>query len=1047
MQIEKDGTELDHNLYSRQIGAFGVEAMVKLIKLRVLVTGMNGLGIESAKNLILAGPKAVSLWDPTKVTDADYEFNYYLKPEHINSGLNRAESVAKPMAELNSYVDVNVLDLPNFDDLSDPKILDNFDLVILCDMQPLHKVKKLNQVLRDMGKGLICAGTVGLLGYVIVDFGDNHKVFDKNGEQNKQVLISSIDEEGCVTTQEDKRHDFEEGDLVKFTEVIGMEGVNNTVFKITKVPTPFTFIIDELKGANFGNYERNGIAEEVKELIIVSHKPIETVLEVNGDNMIDCDFDFENPDRVPLLRTTLHLLWQYVSQNGVPEFFDMEKFNLLAESLVEASKTEDQSISKEGWDKYLNSDLPKFIFSLARGTYSPVSSFYGGIVAQEAVKYTGKFTPLNQLFIHEFYTTCFKHIGFNAVYANKESLNDNVERRYLSQVALMGKNLHNQIRTTNTFLVGAGALGCEYLKMFALMGMATDEHGSIVVTDDDTIEISNLNRQFLFRTTHIGKSKSVTASHVAKEMNPALNVKAMQERVSADTEHIFTDKFWDQLNFIVNAVDNIKAREYVDKKAVFHLKQLFESGTLGTKCNSQMIIPDKTESYSDSQDPQEKGIAMCTLRSFPYLIDHTIEWARSKFFDLFVQTSKFLKDMFENPEKKVEDLDAEIKNNISGLVDLYENLKYFLPLVKNPTVDEALRFARSLYQEFFDDKIAELLALFPADYRDKDGNLFWKSPKRPPVPLCFDMSNQDHVRYIQSTLNILNQIFKHKGLLLNENNIIEGLKDLKISKKKISIKTEDRDRIVNEKAQTNNQIDEAAIKALVKEFYQVAKKTEKMAFEEIDFEKDKDENGHIDFITYFANFRAINYSIPEAPRHKIKMIAGKIVPAIATTTAMVIGAVGIDIYKYYLQVPIEQSRNFFSNLAINIYMFSEPIPPKVNKDKDYDEILLGPMVTVPKNWSTWTRIDIKGGLTLEDFMKLIKDNYGFNVSSIMSGPLTLMNTYLKPIDYRLKMKIEDILDEEGKKKYPGKLYEQLYIAGETDDMTDVFAPYVKYHLE
>jgi ubiquitin-activating enzyme E1 len=48
-------------------------------------------------------------------------------------------------------------------------------------------------------------------------------------------------------------------------------------------------------------------------------------------------------------------------------------------------------------------------------------------------------------------------------------------------------------------MVGAGALGCEYLKLFALMGLGCDKSGKITVTDDDTIEKSNLNRQFLFR--------------------------------------------------------------------------------------------------------------------------------------------------------------------------------------------------------------------------------------------------------------------------------------------------------------------------------------------------------------------------------------------------------------------------------------------------------------------------------------------------------------------------------------------------------------------
>ena len=66
----------------------------------------------------------------------------------------------------------------------------------------------------------------------------------------------------------------------------------------------------------------------------------------------------------------------------------------------------------------------------------------------------------------------------------------------------------------------------------------------------------------------------------------------------------------------------------------------------------------------------------------------------------------------------------------------------------------------------------------------------------------------------------------------------------------------------------------------------------------IEFEKDDDTNFHIDFISAVANLRARNYSIEEVPRHKVKMIAGKIIPAIATATAMIVGAVGFEIYKF-----------------------------------------------------------------------------------------------------------------------------------------------------
>jgi len=68
-------------------------------------------------------------------------------------------------------------------------------------------------------------------------------------------------------------------------------------------------------------------------------------------------------------------------------------------------------------------------------------------------------------------------------------------------------------------------------------------------------------------------------------MNPEFNVQAYTNLVAPQTEGLFNDKFWESKDFIVNAVDNIKARLYVDSKCVWYEKPLLESGTLGTKAN------------------------------------------------------------------------------------------------------------------------------------------------------------------------------------------------------------------------------------------------------------------------------------------------------------------------------------------------------------------------------------------------------------------------------------------------------------------------------
>ena len=92
--------------------------------------------------------------------------------------------------------------------------------------------------------------------------------------------------------------------------------------------------------------------------------------------------------------------------------------------------------------------------------------------------------------------------------------------------------------------------------------------GSTVVTDMDTIERSNLNRQFLFREKDIGKFKSEAAVAAISSSRPRIGkrVKALTKRVAKDTENILNDKFWGEIDVVANALDNVEARKYVDFK-------------------------------------------------------------------------------------------------------------------------------------------------------------------------------------------------------------------------------------------------------------------------------------------------------------------------------------------------------------------------------------------------------------------------------------------------------------------------------------------------
>ena len=137
---------------------------------------------------------------------------------------------------------------------------------------------------------------------------------------------------------------------------------------------------------------------------------------------------------------------------------------------------------------------------------------------------------------------------------------NDVNDRFRDQKVIFGDEAVEKMRHMKLFMVGSGALGCEYLKQFALMGVSSAGDGSLIVTDDDTIEISNLNRQFLFRKHHVSKSKAEIACGVAKTINKDIKAVAMKYRVGPDTENLFTDVFWDSLDCVFGAVDNVKAR-------------------------------------------------------------------------------------------------------------------------------------------------------------------------------------------------------------------------------------------------------------------------------------------------------------------------------------------------------------------------------------------------------------------------------------------------------------------------------------------------------
>lgn len=215
-----------------------------------------------------------------------------------------------------------------------------------------------------------------------------------------------------------------------------------------------------------------------------------------------------------------------------------------------------------------------------------------------------------------------------------------------------------------------------------------------------------------------------------------------------------------------------------------------------------------------------------------------------------------------------------------------------------------------------------------------------------------------------------------------------------------------------------------------------------------DFEKDDDTNFHIDFINAAANLRARNYKIPECDRQKTKMIAGKIIPAIATTTAMITGAVTSEIYKFVQgKNKLDDFKNSFINLALPLFVFTEPDCPKKNASKDYDPIMMGPIKAIPENWTIWDTNEKKGPFTVQQLIDSFKESHNINITLVSAGKVCIYNQYLPGNKHapRLERKIEEIYSEISEEKIPeGRFWLPLEFGGETADGDDFSMPTTKY---
>lgn len=364
---------------------------------------------------------------------------------------------------------------------------------------------------------------------------------------------------------------------------------------------------------------------------------------------------------------------------------------------------------------------------------------------------------------------------------------------------IIGQERLAAIQKAKLLIVGAGGIGCELLKNLVLTGFE-----NIEVVDLDTIDVSNLNRQFLFRRAHVDRPKAEVAAEAVKQFRPDAKIVAHHGNVK-DSQYGL--EFVSQFDVVVNALDNLEARRHVNRLCLAAEKPLLEAGSTGHLGQVTVIRKGQTECFECQAKPTQKVYPYCTIRSTPEKPVHCLVWAKNLF------------DLCFGPEDE---------SNL--LSDLAAEMRQF----QSQEVVDGEDVGKRIYAHLFDIDIKKQAAL-------ED---LWSEKRPPPSALPFEEA----------------------------------------STKTETDGSKDGQQVLESQKVPSVAGDAQGFVAAVAAMYSPSRRSliGQSVFS-------KDDSIAMDFVHHAANLRMENYRISRLSRWDAQSIAGSIIPAVASTNAIVAG--------------------------------------------------------------------------------------------------------------------------------------------------------------
>jgi ubiquitin-activating enzyme E1 len=859
-------------MLSRQEALLGSNFQQSYSNLSILLLGSGTLAQELVRQLMLLSPKLVSV--------------------HCNKeGERNLTSYLSGLAfmSINTKIEVNTSPFN-----LETSITKEFHLVVCTDKLDIKEVVEINQYCREQNIGFIYSNLIGNYGNIFVDFGKDFTIQNPESIECQPATITNI------THENPGKIEFIHGgppffndDIVRLKNIKGMLEVNESTNQLKEVKksdeTSDRWTAKICDTSTFGKFDDTSEAtfEKYIEPYKIWQLPLQNTIPLSPEDVID-DFTglvLQDPhDMRSVSPQQKHLIFitilRYIAirksnptLHSVSELLEIYKHmaQALANKKLELAKKakgsqkfeEDQENEEVTRPVPLDS-LEQFLRQIITLWVSPnplLATLFGSYIAGETLKYIGRYKPLNQWF----------HFDCTEIFKHQPKLKPDIEYTVEN---IIGNEAFQKIQNLEILMVGVGALGCEYLHQFASLGFGTGPLGEIHIVDNDTVSITNLNRQYLFNEASIGQNKAEAAVKQMKKLSPKMNLKSHSSILSETTENVYGDDFFDGVDIIVSAVDNMEARKYLVEKARLHNKWLFDSGTLGTTFSFTPIIPNHSSTdYYLNHKPKESETpeVTCTGRGLP-----------TKIADIYQEShTMFLKEFTDKPIK----FQAQ-KNLAPDAADSTESFYLDCEELANDPVTFCFKQAKDLLETCFIRDINDIILSHAAEEVDSEGQNFWRAPKRYPSPLA-NLTSDDAVRFVLSAAGLYAKTFSLNLHFTSE----EAMNFLTNANPHIT--------------KTQNVIENHSTS--------------------ISVEFDKDDDDLLDFCYYFSKLRCQNYRYQGVDKEKLRILVGKITPSIIISTSQAVTLSMVEILKYVQNLPYKEFTTGYGDMALPTLSQTRPI--------------------------------------------------------------------------------------------------------------------------